>query len=37
MDTEMARMLTLQSAYSINAKIITTIQSMFDQLLQAVQ
>lgn len=37
MDTEMARMLTLQSAYSVNAKIISTIQSMFDQLLQAVQ
>ena len=36
MDTEMSRMLTLQSAYSVNAKIIATIQSMFNQLLQAI-
>jgi flagellar hook-associated protein 1 FlgK len=36
MDTEMSRMLTLQSAYGVNAKIIATIQSMFEQLLQAI-
>ena len=37
MDTEMSQMLTLQSAYQVNAKIVATIQSMFNQLLQAIQ
>jgi flagellar hook-associated protein 1 len=36
MDSEMSLMLTLQSAYNVNAKVIQTIQTMFDQLLQAV-
>jgi flagellar hook-associated protein 1 FlgK len=37
MDTEMSLMLTLQSAYSANARVISAAQSMFTQLLQAVQ
>jgi flagellar hook-associated protein 1 FlgK len=37
MDTEMSLMITLQNAYGVNAKIISAIQSMFGQLLQAVQ
>jgi flagellar hook-associated protein 1 len=37
MDTEMSMMITLQNAYGVNAKIISAIQSMFGQLLQAVQ
>lgn len=37
MDTEMSHMLSLQQAYSANARVIAAIQSMFTQLLQAVQ
>jgi flagellar hook-associated protein 1 FlgK len=37
MDTEMSHMLSLQNAYSANARVIAAIQSMFAQLLQAVQ
>jgi flagellar hook-associated protein 1 len=37
MDTEMSMMITLQNAYGVNARIITAVQSMFSQLLQAVQ
>ncbi len=37
MDSEMSHMLTLQSAYSANARVIAAVQSMFAQLLQAVQ
>lgn len=37
MDTEMSQMLSLQNAYSANAKVIAAVQSMFNQLLQAVQ
>jgi len=37
MDTEMTKMITLQNAYSANARVIATLQSMFNQLLQAVQ
>jgi len=37
MDTEMSQMLALQNAYSANARVISTVQSMFTQLLQSVQ
>lgn len=37
MDTEMSQMLSLQNAYSANARVISAVQSMFSQLLQAVQ
>lgn len=37
MDTEMATMISLQNAYGVNARIMTAVQSMFTQLLQAVQ
>ncbi len=37
MDTEMSQMLSLQSAYSANARVIAAVQSMYTQLLQAVQ
>ncbi len=37
MDTEMSHMIQLQNAYGANARIITAVQAMFDQLLQAVQ
>jgi flagellar hook-associated protein 1 len=37
MDTEMSQMLTLQNAYSANARVIAAVQSMFNQLLQAIQ
>jgi flagellar hook-associated protein 1 FlgK len=37
MDTEMSQMIALQNAYSVNARIIGVVQSMFNQLLQAVQ
>jgi flagellar hook-associated protein 1 FlgK len=37
MDTEMSQMIALQTAYSANARIIAAVQSMYKQLLQAVQ
>ena len=37
MDAEMSQMLALQNAYSANARVISTVQSMFTQLLQSVQ
>ena len=37
MDTEMSNMIELQNAYGANARVITAVQSMFTQLLQAVQ
>jgi len=37
MDSEMSQMLSLQQAYSANARVISAVQSMFTQLLQAVQ
>jgi len=37
MDTEMTKMMTLQNAYGANARVIAALQSMFNQLLQAVQ
>ncbi|PPQ26204.1 flagellar hook-associated protein FlgK [Rhodopila globiformis] len=37
MDTEMSQMIALQNAYGVNARIIAAVQSMFNQLLQAVQ
>jgi flagellar hook-associated protein 1 FlgK len=37
MDTELSQMLTLQNAYGANARVMTAVQSMFTQLLQAVQ
>ena len=37
MDTEMASMVQLQNAYSANARIITAVQAMWNQLLNAVQ
>jgi flagellar hook-associated protein 1 FlgK len=37
MDTEMSNMLSLQNAYSANARVIAAVQSMFAQLLQAMQ
>lgn len=36
-DTEMANMITLQSAYGANAKVITAAQAMWDQLLASVK
>ena len=35
-DTEMSTMLQLQNAYGANARILTTVQSMWSQLLAAV-
>jgi flagellar hook-associated protein 1 len=37
MDSEMSKMLTLQNAYSVNARVIAAVRSMFTELLQAVQ
>jgi flagellar hook-associated protein 1 FlgK len=37
MDNEMSRMLTLQTAYSANARVIAAAQSMVNQLLQIIQ
>jgi len=37
MDTEMSMMITLQTAYGANARIMTAVHSMFTQLLQIVQ
>ena len=37
MDTEMSYMIQLQNAYGANAKVISTMQDMFTQLLQVVQ
>ena len=37
MDSEMSKMLTLQNAYSMNARVVAAIRAMFTQLLQAVQ
>jgi flagellar hook-associated protein 1 len=36
-DTEMSLMLSLQNAYGANAKIISSVQAMFTQILQAIQ
>jgi flagellar hook-associated protein 1 len=36
MDTEMSAMITLQNAYGANARVISTVQAMFTQLLDAV-
>lgn len=36
MDTEMSQMLTLQSAYAANARVLSAVQSMFNDLLSAV-
>lgn len=35
-DTELAQMVALQTAYAANAKVVTAVQSMWQQLLQAV-
>jgi flagellar hook-associated protein 1 FlgK len=37
MDTELSQMLSLQNAYAANARVIAAVQSMFTQMLQAVQ
>jgi flagellar hook-associated protein 1 FlgK len=37
MDTEMSHMIQLQNAYGANARVLTAVQAMFTQLLQAVQ
>jgi len=37
MDTEMSSMIALQNAYGVNARIVSTAQAMFTQLLNAVQ
>ncbi len=37
MDTEMSYMIQLENAYGVNAKVISTVQTMFNQLLQVVQ
>lgn len=37
MDAEMSQMLSLQNAYSANARVISAVHAMFTQLLQAVQ
>ena len=34
-DSEMANLLTLQNAYSANARVLTTIDQMFNTLVQA--
>jgi flagellar hook-associated protein 1 FlgK len=36
MDTEMSQMIQLQNAYGANARVISAVQAMFNQLLQAV-
>ncbi len=36
MDTEMSDMIALQNAYGANAKVMSAVQAMFDQLLGAV-
>ena len=36
-DSELAQMVALQTAYAANAKVVTAVQSMWTQLLQAVQ
>ena len=36
-DSELAQMVALQTAYAANAKVVTAVQSMWQQLLQAVQ
>ena len=36
-DAEMAGMVTLQNAYAANARVLSTVQAMFDQLLAAVR
>jgi len=33
MDSELAQLTVLQNAYSANAKVISTVQSMFDTLM----
>jgi len=35
-DAEMSQMIVLQNAYGANARVISTIQTMWTQLLQAV-
>ncbi len=37
MDTEMSNMIELENSYGANARVISTVQSMFTQLLQVVQ
>ncbi len=37
MDTEMSQMLSLQNAYAANARVMSAVHSMFNQLLQTVQ
>ena len=37
MDAEMARMIQLQTAYAANARIISTVRSLFTELMQAVR
>jgi flagellar hook-associated protein 1 FlgK len=37
MDTEMSTMIELENAYGANARVISTVQAMFTQLLQVVQ
>ena len=36
-DTEMAAMVTLQNAYAANARVMSTVQAMWDALLGAVR
>lgn len=36
-DREMARMVELQTAYSVNARVVSTVQAMWDSLLSAVR
>jgi len=37
MDTEMAHMIQLQNAYGANARVMSTVQAMWTQLLQAIR
>jgi flagellar hook-associated protein 1 FlgK len=37
MDTELAAMVTLQTAYAANARLVSVVQSMYDTLFQAVR
>ena len=36
-DTELSNLITLQNAYSANARVMSTVQSMMSALIQAVQ
>jgi flagellar hook-associated protein 1 FlgK len=37
LDAEMSKMLTLQTAYGANARVLSAVQTMFNEILQVVQ